>query len=225
MRLRSRREGSLLALLVDKLLSWLVILLTGARSQPLPHLRERSPGGRVYYANHNSHGDFMLIWVSLPLILRRQVRPVAAADYWQSSPLRRFIAYQVFNMVLITRKSGEPQAAVNQMVAALDSGADLLVFPEGTRNGNDNVLLQPFKSGIFHLTEARPDCQLVPVWIHNIQRVLPKGKLLPVPMLCSVRFGQAFRGGDFPEKEDFLAFAQASLLALQPVLRQEERGL
>ena len=88
MRLRSRREGGLLALLVDKLLSWLVILLTGARSQPLPHLRERSPGGRVYYANHNSHGDFMLIWVSLPLILRRQVRPVAAADYWQSSPLR-----------------------------------------------------------------------------------------------------------------------------------------
>ena len=87
------------------------------------------------------------------------------------------------------------------------------------------MLLQPFKSGIFHLTEARPDCQLVPVWIHNIQRVLPKGKLLPVPMLCSVRFGQAFRGGDFPEKEDFLAFAQASLLALQPVLRQEERGL
>ena len=225
MRLKSRRAGGWLALLLDKCLSWLVILLTGARSQPLPHLRERTPGGRIYYANHNSHGDFMIIWVSLPLILRRRVRPVAAADYWQSSPLRRFIARQVFDMVLVARKSGEPQAAVQQMVAALDGGADLLVFPEGTRNGSDNVLLQPFKSGIVHLATARPECALVPVWIHNIQRVLPKGRLLPVPMLCSVRFGQPFRGGDFPEKEDFLAFAQASLLNLQPVLRHEERGL
>lgn len=224
MQLKSRHAGGWLALLVDRLLSLLVILLTGSRSQSLPHLRERPSGGRVYYANHNSHGDFMLIWVSLPLILRRQVRPVAAADYWQSSRLRRFIAHQVFNMVLVARKSGEPQAAVNQMVEALDDGADLLVFPEGTRNGNDNVLLQPFKSGIFHLAAARPECTLVPVWIHNIQRVLPKGKLLPVPMLCSVRFGQAFRGGDFPEKEGFLAFAQASLLALRPLLCQEERG-
>jgi len=117
------------------------------------------------------------------------------------------------------------QAAVLQMAEAIDGGADLLIFPEGTRNANDNVLLQPFKSGLYHLAMARPECELLPVWIHNIQRVLPKGKLLPVPMLCSVRFGQPFRGGDFTEKEDFLAFAQATLLAQQPVLRQEERGL
>ena len=119
----------------------------------------------------------------------------------------------------------QPGKAVLQMAEAMDAGADLLIFPEGTRNANDNVLLQPFKSGLYHLAMARPECELVPVWIHNIQRVLPKGRLLPVPMLCSVRFGQPFRGGDFPEKEDFLAFAQATLLALQPVLRQEERGL
>ena len=207
----------LLAVWLDKLLSALVILLTGAHAQPLPQLRERTAAGRIYYANHNSHGDFMLIWVSLPRVLRRQLRPVAAADYWLKSPLRRFIARKVFNMVLVARQSGEPQAAVLQMAEAIDGGADLLIFPEGTRNANDNVLLQPFKSGLYHLAMA--------VWIHNIQRVLPKGKLLPVPMLCSVRFGQPFRGGDFTEKEDFLAFAQATLLAQQPVLRQEERGL
>ena len=215
----------LLAVWLDKLLSALVILLTGAHAQPLPQLRERTAAGRIYYANHNSHGDFMLIWVSLPRVLRRRLRPVAAADYWLKSPLRRFIALKVFNMVLVARQSGEPQAAVLQMAEAIDGGADLLIFPEGTRNANDNVLLQPFKSGLYHLAMARPECELLPVWIHNIQRVLPKGKLLPVPMLCSVRFGQPFRGGDFTEKEDFLAFAQATLLAQQPVLRQEERGL
>ena len=198
----------LLAVWLDKLLSALVILLTGAHAQPLPQLRERTAAGRIYYANHNSHGDFMLIWVSLPRVLRRQLRPVAAADYWLKSPLRRFIALKVFNMVLVARQSGEPQAAVLQMAEAIDGGADLLIFPEGTRNANDNVLLQPFKSGLYHLAMARPECEL-----------------LPVPMLCSVRFGQPFRGGDFTEKEDFLAFAQATLLAQQPVLRQEERGL
>ena len=198
----------LLAVWLDKLLSALVILLTGAHAQPLPQLRERTAAGRIYYANHNSHGDFMLIWVSLPRVLRRQLRPVAAADYWLKSPLRRFIARKVFNMVLVARQSGEPQAAVLQMAEAIDGGADLLIFPEGTRNASDNVLLQPFKSGLYHFAMARPECEL-----------------LPVPMLCSVRFGQPFRGGDFTEKEDFLAFAQATLLAQQPVLRQEERGL
>ncbi|MDO4642285.1 MAG: lysophospholipid acyltransferase family protein [Cardiobacteriaceae bacterium] len=223
--MKTIKESRFWAMWIERLLSCLIILLTGVRSQPLLTLRERKGGGRVYYANHNSHGDFMLIWVSLPAMLRGHVRPVAAADYWLSSPLRRFIACKVFNMVLVVRKSGEPQAAITQMAEALDEGADLIIFPEGTRNSDDTVLLQPFKSGIYHLAQTRPECEFVPVWIHNIQRVLPKGRLLPVPMLCSVRFGSLFRGGDFPEKEDFLAYAQTSLLAQQPILRQEERGL
>ena len=111
----ARTSRPVLAIWLDKLLSALVILLTGAHAQPLPQLRERTAAGRIYYANHNSHGDFMLIWVSLPRVLRRRLRPVAAADYWLKSPLRRFIALKVFNMVLVARQSGEPQAAVLQM--------------------------------------------------------------------------------------------------------------
>ena len=47
------------------------------------------PRPRVYFANHNSHGDFVLIWTVLPRTLRYLTRPVAGADYWTVSALRR----------------------------------------------------------------------------------------------------------------------------------------
>ena len=39
--------------------------------------------------------------------------------------------------------------------------------------------LLPFKTGLFHLATQRPDVDLVPVWIENLNQVMPKGEYLP----------------------------------------------
>jgi len=175
-----------------------------------------SPGQRIYFANHASHGDFVLIWSVLPAKFRRRTRPVAAADYWDRGWLRRLIGKGVLRAVLISRervtRSNDP---IETMASALDTGESLIVFPEGTRNLGSERLL-PFKSGLYHLARARPRVELVPVWIANLNRVMPKGEFLPVPLLCTVRFGAPLSLREGEAKAEFLGRAQAALLDLAP---------
>jgi 1-acyl-sn-glycerol-3-phosphate acyltransferase len=188
-------------------------LLTGARAE-WRGARPR-PGRRIYFANHSSHGDFVLVWSVLPVALRRTTCPVAAADYWNRGRLRRFLAAEVFSAVLIDRKPklrGEDPVAV--MAGAVGCGLSLIVFPEGTRNSGDDPLL-PLKSGLFHLARRCPQAELVPVWIENISRVMPKGELLPIPLLCSVTFGPPLAAVAGETEKAFLERAAAALLALR----------
>src|SRR5262249_37796129 len=149
---------------------------------------------RIYFANHTSHLDFILLWAVLPVPLRQITRPVAASDYWNRTVVRRHLIHRVFHGVLVdrvrVRRQNDPIAA---MCEALEKGASLSWFPEGTRGLGEK--LQVFKSGIYHLATRRPEVELVPVWIDNGYRVLPKGMLLPVPLLCSVAFGVPVRLG------------------------------
>jgi 1-acyl-sn-glycerol-3-phosphate acyltransferase len=176
---------------------------------------EPVPLQRVYFANHSSNGDFVLLWTALPTPLRRQTRPVAALDYWLASPLRAFIGREVFNAVLIDRRpDARTEDPVAQMVDALDQGSSLIMFPEGQRNSSDATLL-PFKSGLYHLAKARPGVDLVPVWIANLNRVMPKGEVIPVPLICTLTFGTPLHVEPDETKDAFLARATQALLALK----------
>jgi len=186
-------------------------LMTGVR----PDWRGVAPenGQRIYFANHSSHGDFVLIWSVLPKELRDRTRPVAGADYWRTG-IRRFLGEDVFRAVLIERLADQrTQDPVAQMAAALDGGDSLILFPEGTRNMSDAPLLA-FKSGLYNLARLRPDVDLVPTWIDNISRVLPKGEFLPLPLLCSVTFGAPLRLEQDEERTTFLRRARGALLTL-----------
>lgn len=198
--------------LVAGSLSGFIHLLTGSRAfwtDPLP------PAPRVYYGNHSSHGDFVLIWSALPSALRRQARPVAAAEYWRRGALRRYLIRRVFNGVLIEREAEHRSTdPIAQMKQALDAGSALILFPEGTRNMEEGLL--PFKSGLYHLASQCGDLELVPVWLENINRVMPKGRLLPLPLLCTVRFGSALTLAAGEDKHAFLDRARDALLALAP---------
>ncbi|HWV09291.1 MAG TPA: lysophospholipid acyltransferase family protein [Pseudomonas sp.] len=188
-------------------------LLTGARalwlgSSPLPVQR-------IYYANHSSHGDFVLLWASLPPELRQRTRPVAGSDYWMKGGLRSFLIQRVFNGVLVDRQRSSPEHnPLQAMLDALEQGDSLIVFPEGTRNLEEGLL--PFKSGLYHLAKARPDVEVIPVWIANLNRVMPKGRALPLPLLCTLNFGAPLGMGEEEGKEAYLERARDTLLAMAP---------
>lgn len=200
---------------VDGALCLVTSFVTGVRPKPAQALA-LPDYPTVYYANHNSHGDFVLVWVSLPKRWRMKTRPVAGADYWLAGNIRRFVIEDVFNGLLVDRKSHHPQQIIDDMASALASGQSLIVFPEGTRNMSDEPILLPFKRGLYHLACARPQTAFVPVWLNNINRVLPKGHILPVPLLCQVHIGQALYIKENEDKSAFLQRAQAALLALAP---------
>ena len=188
--------------------------LTGVRGNWVGCLPDPRP--RVYFANHRSHGDFVLIWTVLPARLRQHARPVAAADYWGRTRLHRFIAEQVFHAVLIARDgSNREEDPVARLCAVLDEGDSLIFFPEGTRNTGEDPLL-PFRSGLYRIARSRPDVELVPVWIDNLNRVLPKGALLPVPLLCTVTFGAPVTPFDGEASLPFRERSRAALLDLRP---------
>lgn len=202
-----------LAWLTDQLLCLSVSFLTGVRPKT-PRELSFAPPQKVYYANHGSHGDFLLVWISLPRRWRQSVRPVAGSDYWLTNKLKRFIIQNVFNALLIPRHSDNPQAITVQMNEALNAGDSLIIFPEGTRNTDDDVVLLPFKSGIYHLAKSKPETEFVPIWIDNINRVLPKGKMLPVPLLCEVHIGEPLTLRENEDKESFLTRSREALLSL-----------
>ncbi|SES77468.1 lysophospholipid acyltransferase family protein [Thorsellia anophelis] len=177
---------------------------------------ENVPSGPViFYANHQSHLDGLAVWSSLPADRRQQVHPIAAKSYWQSSKIKRYIANEVFNALLIDReKEGRVVDPVSQMSALLEDGESLILFPEGTRG--DGHEIHPFKSGLFHLAQKMPSIPLVPVYLHNLHRVLPKGSKLIVPILCQTTFGQAIEPiSPTEDKFTFLARARFALEALK----------
>lgn len=171
---------------------------------------------RVYFANHGSHGDFVLIWTLLPAELREATRPVAAAEIWDGRGIAGFVGREVFRAVPIRRDGPHRlKAAMDAMSAALRDGASLIVFPEGTRNTSEAPLL-PLRPGIHHLAAAFPHVDFVPVWIENVSRVMPKGEFLPIPLLCSVTFGAPLAFEPSEDRQAYLDRARDALLALKP---------
>ena len=213
-----------LAAIMGHMLAFIARLITGAQG----HWKGCPPKAeqRIYFANHQSHLDWVLIWAALPHDLRAHTRPIAARDYWTSSPFKQWLTTEVFRAVYVNRKrvtstaadgSEEQQDPLEPLVEALGHGDSLVIFPEGTRSARGEPA--DFKSGLFHLAQQFPTVQLVPAWIDNVQRVMPKGEVVPVPILCTVTFGEPLQLGADEEKAPFLQRARAAVLASKPVRR------
>jgi len=172
-----------------------------------------SPALRIYFANHTSHMDTLALWCALPAQLRATTRPVAAADYWSGGGFKSYLATRGFNALFIERDAGRRDGdPLSPLSAALQRGESLILFPEGTRRAQ--ALPGAFKSGLFHLAAKSPDAELVPVYLDNLYRSMPKGTLLPVPLTCSVRFGAPLQRIDSESKDTFLARARQAVVDL-----------
>lgn len=169
---------------------------------------------RVFFANHSSHLDFLMVWASLPANVRRRTRPVAARDYWTQGRVRRFIAGRLFGGLMIARKKKDAvENPVDQMLAVLDAGDSLILFPEGTRGTGEAVAA--FRSGLHQIALARPDIELIPVHLDNLNRILPKGEFVPVPMLSRVTFGAPLARKTDEDRGAFLHRARQAVIALE----------
>jgi 1-acyl-sn-glycerol-3-phosphate acyltransferase len=167
---------------------------------------------RIYFANHTSHIDTLAIWSALPRSLRRRTRPIAARDYWGHG-LKKYIATQALGAVLIDRSRENAEVdPLEPLRAALRDGDSLIIFPEGTRG--TGATPARFRSGLFRLAGEFPTVELIPVYLDNLHRSLPKGTALPVPMVCTVRFGAPLARVADESREAFLERARGEVIAL-----------
>lgn len=201
------------ATLVSYFLLGLIRVLTGSQARwwGCPPKAEQ----RIYFANHQSHADLVMIWAALPKELRRGVRAVAARDYWTKTPFRQWLTTAVFNVIYVSRERHADEDPLEPLIDAMKAGDSLILFPEGTRGYADEP--STFKAGLYNLAMKFPDVELVPAWINNVQRVMPKGEVVPVPVLCSVTFGVPMRILPGEERHDFLTRARAAVVALRDV--------
>ena len=139
-----------------------------------------------------------------------------------SSALRRFLAARVFRAVLIQRPERTrslalraTRAIIDEMSAVVAGGSSLIVFPEGTRGAGR--VIKPFKSGIYYLAQRYPELEFVPAYLENMNRILPKGEVLPVPLLGRVTFGPPMRLEPGENKRVFVERARQAVLALREV--------
>ena len=200
------------------MLAWTARRISGVRvswDETVPFDRQC-----IYFANHTSHLDAVVVWAGLPGNVRPWVQPLAAKEYWEGSRLRRYLSSKVFRAVLVSRTppGREPSAPaardlIDRIAEAMGERGSLIVFPEGTRGDGADVM--PFKSGLYYLALRKPEASLIPSYLENLNRVLPKGELLPVPFLSSLRFGAPLRVEPGESKKDFLDRAQGALRKLK----------
>lgn len=170
---------------------------------------------RIYFANHTSHLDALILWASLPRNIRALTRPVAAKDYWVRGPVRRYMA-DVFNALLIDRDEIKVHnSPIDMMLREIGSTYSLIVFPEGGRNTSGEM--QAFKSGLYYLTKKRPELELVPVYLNNMNRIMPKGEFLPIPLLSSITIGPPMWLEPGESKNAFLERARNAIIDLRDI--------
>jgi len=173
-------------------------------------------GPAVLAANHNSHLDTLALMSLFPLRLLPKLRPVAAADYFDTGGSMGWFAKNIIGIIPVKRGSGkEGGNPLEPCERALDRGEILIIFPEGSRGQPE--AFQTFKKGIGHLARARRKVPVIPIFMHGLGKALPKGSSLLVPFNVTVSVGVPLYG-----KQSYDAFV-AELEAAMTALATQER--
>lgn len=190
---------------VARLVVLVVLGLNVRRREWLPET-----GPAILVANHNSHLDTLALMTLLPLRLLPKVRPVAALDYFLSSPLLAWFALNIIGILPLSRRPQRGADPLALCAEALARGDILILFPEGSRGEPERMA--KFKTGVAHLAGRFPEVPVIPVFLHGLGKALPKGEIWLVPFFCDVFVGQVL--GRFRERGAFMAELEDAMAAL-----------
>ncbi len=202
-------------MVIEFILNLYTRIICGIISQNNGKKKINDYNGIVFYANHSSHLDFMAIRAVFKRKQRRRIHPVAALHYWSSSILKRYLAKNIFDAILVDRKNSFKNKTMFENIAVfLERGDCVLIFPEGSRN-DKGASIQNFKSGIYHLAKKYPETKFVPIYLENMNRSLSKGEILMVPFMTKVSFGESIVLENNETKNEFLKRTRNALILLR----------
>ena len=142
----------------------------------------------ILIANHNSHMDTMAIMSAIPSRYIHKVHPIAARDFFGGSLFKKILMRYLVNATLIQRDRDDPENdPIDSMDKMLKKSRSLILFPEGSR-GVPGVMTK-FKKGLGYLIQRNPEINVIPVYLNNVYKTLPRGKNLILPYNCSIKFG------------------------------------
>ena len=163
----------------------------------------------IIIANHNSHMDTMAIMSAIPSRYIHRVHPIAARDFFGGSLFKKFLMRYLVNATLIKRDRTDPENdPIDSMDKMLKKSRSLILYPEGSR-GIPGVMSN-FKKGLGYLIQRNPDVDVIPVYLDNVYKTLPKGKKLILPYNCSINFGEPIKFNSY-ELEDILESSEKAI--------------
>jgi 1-acyl-sn-glycerol-3-phosphate acyltransferase len=150
----------------------------------------------IIVSNHNSHLDIAMLYRLFPISQIKQLKVVAAKDYFEKGPLSVFARY-FFNIILIERKGSDGSDPLFPIKQALGDGYAVIIFPEGTR-GQPGVMKR-FKTGVARAAIDFPDIPVYPVVLSGTEKSLPRKSGLPVPFNLNIKVHDPFYGRDYAD--------------------------
>jgi 1-acyl-sn-glycerol-3-phosphate acyltransferase len=140
-------------------------------------------GPAVFVANHQSHFDAPICLAALGPRVRQRLVIAAAADYFYSNQVKGVAASLALGTVPFVRQGGSSRESLQMLKDLIDQGWSVLIFPSGTRGKAG-----PFKKGFAYLA-VDAQVPVVPMYLHGLERVMPKGSFVPLPGGVAVAIG------------------------------------
>jgi 1-acyl-sn-glycerol-3-phosphate acyltransferase len=174
-------------------------------------------GPAVFVANHQSHFDAPVCLAALGGRIRRRLVVAAAADYFYSNAVKGTAASLTLGTVPFVRQGGGSRDSLQMLKDLAKSGWSVLIFPSGTRGSGASG----FKKGFAYIA-VDAQIPVVPMYLHGLDQVMPKGSFLPLPGGVVIGIGPPIPPGD--DYNELVRKAEAGVAAARTVVKRWESG-
>ena len=143
-------------------------------------------GAFIMVSNHSSHLDAVCLLAALRLNRVHSAFPLAAADYFFSTPLRSVLSSIVVNALPLDRGHHGSDGLEPCRAVLARPDTVVIMFPEGTRSCCG--ALGRFRTGVARLA-AGTSTPVVPCCLEGAFEAWPKGRAIPRPRKLRLRIG------------------------------------